>query len=119
MKSVVSLVNGTAGLLTKVVKTSMSLRKAFTLSAVDVDASASTQPDRSSNVRDLIDTAHGEDYTFLGPTGECLCGSTLFIALVEFDEDGVVASYFTDGLCASCHAVVTLVTEADRSSSIG
>lgn len=65
-------------------------------------------------MRGLIATPHGEDYRFLGPTGECLCGSTMFIALIEFDDGGAVASYFTDGLCAFCHAEVTLVTEADR-----
>ena len=114
MSVVGSLVSGTLPLLRTAVRMITTPLGTTTPSASATGVSASTPSAHSSNVRDLIDTTHGEDYRFLGPTGECLCGSTLFIALVEFDEDGAVASYFTDGLCASCHAVVTLVTEADR-----
>jgi len=84
------------------------------------DATASTQLDTvssltssSRSIRTLMQGEPSDDLTQFGPLRECLCGSELFIALVQFDEDGAIGSYFTDGRCAMCHSDVTLATEVD------
>lgn len=59
-------------------------------------------------------TKDGPDLLFMGPTRKCACGSELFQALMWFNEDRSVGGYFTEGCCASCGALVRLVTEADE-----
>lgn len=53
----------------------------------------------------------GPDYLFMGPTDQCACGCDLFHALVWFNEEREIAGYFTEGCCASCGALVRLVTQ--------
>lgn len=83
-------------------------------------APASTTPDVTSSeprsIRALMQGEPFDDYEFLGPLRSCLCGSELFIAIVGFDEDGAIGTYFTDGRCAVCHADVRLITEVDVSA---
>ena len=55
-----------------------------------------------------------QDYRFAGPTGECLCGSTMFMMIAQFDlEQRLPGWYLTDGMCVKCSAVVTLPTPVD------
>lgn len=54
----------------------------------------------------------GPDYRWAGPTHECLCGNSLMHALVMFDE-GKVAFYFLDIVCANCGAQLIAPTEVD------
>ena len=62
-------------------------------------------------------TTEGPDYTFLGPTQTCICGSNMFLAVVwycppdEEDEPDMevsraVAGYFTEMQCVACGALV-------------
>jgi len=80
-------------------------------------APASMSSDSTSSaplsIRALMQGDPFDDYEQFGPLRECLCGSELFIAIVGFDEDGAIGTYFTDGRCAVCHADVRLITEVD------
>jgi hypothetical protein len=77
---------------------------------------ASSSASSTNSVRELISGTPTDDYTNFGPVLECLCGSDLFIALVSFGDDREVATYFTDGRCAVCHADITLPTPVDEVS---
>jgi hypothetical protein len=60
-----------------------------------------------------VDT-DGPDLLFMGPTKECVCGSTMFHAIVWFDTDSderEIAGRFTEMACVSCGALVHGVTE--------
>ena len=48
------------------------------------------------------------------PTTQCLCGCSVFYALVWFDSDREVGGYILDGLCSDCRALVTLPTPIDE-----
>jgi hypothetical protein len=55
----------------------------------------------------------GLDYRWLGPVHECPnCEFDLFHLLAKFDE-GEVAFYFLDGVCAKCGCTVKLPTPLD------
>lgn len=77
---------------------------------------ASSSASSTNSVRELINVSPTDDYTNFGPVLECLCGSDLFIALVSFGDDREIATYFTDGRCAVCHADITLPTPVDEVS---
>lgn len=53
----------------------------------------------------------GPDLLFMGPSDQCVCGSDLFHILAWFNEDREIAGYFTEGCCASCGALVRMVTQ--------
>lgn len=42
-----------------------------------------------------------------GPTMVCPCGCYVWNLKVSFDEDGVIASYFTDMECIECGTLAT------------
>ena len=74
-------------------------------------------------VYDLFgDTPDGPDMRFMGPTQKCMCGSTMFHAIVwytppepddEPDDEAskAVAGYFTEMKCVSCGALVHGATD--------
>ena len=65
------------------------------------------------SVTELFNTEPtGSDYLFMGPMHTCVCGCNVFHILVSFQE-GQVASYFTEGKCASCGSFVRVPTEID------
>lgn len=54
------------------------------------------------------------DYRWAGPSGECMCGSTMFAILTVFDPDTRLPGFFlTDGMCVSCNALVRVPTPVD------
>jgi hypothetical protein len=66
------------------------------------------------DVRDFKPTGPGMD---LGKTitSVCPCGSTLFRAIVTFDQDTYeIAGYYTEGECFECGTRLTLPTEIDK-----
>lgn len=89
------------------------VRRLLTSVAPATDASASTTSDKTSSVRALFGGEPSADYEWAGPTLVCPCGSDLFLALVTFDEDRAIGSYFTEGRCALCNADIRLPTQAD------
>ena len=49
------------------------------------------------------------------PTNECpTCANRLFTVQVSFDDDYLVAQYFTDAECAMCGTLVTAPTPLDH-----
>lgn len=68
-----------------------------------------TDPVRSLHTP-LLD---GPDYTFGGPTHQCLCGNNLFHLLAAF-EDRQVSYYVLDGICHRCGAKVTVPYETQE-----
>ena len=101
-------------------KTARLLLSPFTRSATDVPASTTSEQGYCSqssprSIRHMLSMSQAtDDYTQFGPVLECVCGSDLFIALVSFDDDRELSTYFTDGRCAQCWADVTLPTAADE-----
>ena len=54
------------------------------------------------------------DYRWAGPSGECLCGNTMFAMVAVFDPNTRLPGYYlTDGMCVSCNALVRLPTPID------
>lgn len=66
------------------------------------------------SIRHMLSISATDDYTGFGPVLECLCGGDLFIALVAFGDDREIATYFTDGRCATCGADIKLPTPVDE-----
>ena len=54
------------------------------------------------------------DYTSLGPTRICPCGSEWWNIKVKFDTDFEIGMYTTEGYCVSCNAKATVVTPIDK-----
>ena len=84
------------------------------------DAPASTMSEQGycsqsnpGSIRQMLSISATDDYTNFGPVLECLCGGDLFIALVAFGDDREIATYFTDGRCATCGSDITLPTPID------
>ena len=100
-------------------KTARFLLSPIMRSAKDVPASTMSEPDYCSqsgprSVRNMLSISATDDYTNFGPVLECLCGGDLFIALVAFGDDREIATYFTDGRCATCGADIKLPTPIDE-----
>ena len=56
-----------------------------------------------------------QDYRFMGPTIECVCGSSMFVTLAQFDlETRLPSWYITDGMCLDCFSMVRLPTPVDE-----
>ena len=68
--------------------------------------------------RDMLKKKHHEvrqDYRFMGPTSECLCGNGLFVVLAQYDmETRLPTWYVTDGMCVDCYSLVRLPTPVDE-----
>lgn len=45
---------------------------------------------------------------------QCICGCDQFWVLTKFEDDGEIAGYFTDALCAMCNAWVKVPTPIDK-----
>jgi glycerol uptake facilitator-like aquaporin len=60
----------------------------------------------------IMTPLNGPDYTWAGPTHECLCGCSLFHVLAAFDQ-GEVSYYVLEGICYSCGGKVTLPCPLD------
>ena len=83
-------------------------------------ATANTGSDRiSPSVIELFDVEPGgADLLFMGPTMECVCGNTVFHALVWFDSDTrEIGGWFTEMKCAVCGAVLRGATPVDEEAS--
>lgn len=66
------------------------------------------------------DVADGPDLLFMGPTKQCVCGSTVFLAVVWFDPDDPereIAGRFTEMKCVDCGSLVRAVTEDPRETT--
>ena len=63
-------------------------------------------------VRDL-DLSAAADLRDMGPTLECICGTSLWRILGSFDEEGDLSFYFLDVVCACCGAVAKAPTPED------
>ena len=63
-------------------------------------------------VRDLPDGGSA-DLRDMGPTLECICGTSLWRILGSFDEEGQLSFYFLDVVCSSCGAVAKARTPED------
>ena len=99
-------------------KTARLLLSPFTPSATDAPASTTSEQGYCSqssprSIRHMLSISATDDYTNFGPVLECLCGGDLFIALVAFGDDREIATYFTDGRCATCGADIKLPTPID------
>lgn len=71
-------------------------------------------------IHDLFyEVPKGPDLMFLGPTVECVCGNRLFYALISFDDDRTIGSYFTEMVCVSCGALIRGATEIDEDVHLG
>lgn len=72
----------------------------------------------------------GLDLLSMGPTQQCICGSTMFAAIVWYspadpgepscsDDSRAVAGYFTEMKCVSCGALVHGATDDPSELEIG
>lgn len=59
------------------------------------------------------DIEPGSDLLFMGPMTECVCGNSVFHALIWFADDRTIGGYFTEMVCASCGALIRGATEVD------
>jgi hypothetical protein len=63
--------------------------------------------------REKLPPKFGTDMRSLGPVHECVCGSTLFQILAQFD-DYEICWYFLDATCASCGNIVCVPCPLDK-----
>lgn len=66
--------------------------------------------DDAIDIRELLhstDYSHAMDLRGQSIGDVCLCGGSVFHALVAFDK-GELCFYFLDGECANCGSMVTL-----------
>lgn len=64
-------------------------------------------------VREWFRSQPTGDHTDFGPLAVCPCGSDLFLIIASFNEEGALATYFTEARCVMCNADVTVITEVD------